>query len=98
MTRSISRTLEYCYDDFTIAQMARGLNKMGDAEKYESTSGYWQNLFQKDQKSFIHGADTGFTGFFQPKYLNGTWGYQVGVQETGSSITNKSGFQCLLQP
>ncbi|GMF72728.1 unnamed protein product [Aspergillus oryzae] len=77
MTRSISRTLEYSYDDFTIAQMARGLGKMDDAEQYEATSRFWQNLFRDDQASFINGTDTGFKGFFQPKYLNGTWGYQV---------------------
>lgn len=78
MTRSISRTLEYAYNDYTISLMARGLSKLGDAEKYESTSEYWQNLFRPKQKSYINGDDTGFMGFFQPKYLNGTWAYQVG--------------------
>lgn len=77
MTRSISRTLEYSYNDFVIAQMARSLNKTGDAEKYESRSGNWQNLFREDQTSYLNGNDTGFKGFFQPKYLNGTWGFQV---------------------
>lgn len=77
MTRSISRTLEYSYNDYTIAQMARGLNRTEDAEKYERTSRYWQNLFKADQTSFISGVDTGFEGFFQPKHLNQTWGFQV---------------------
>ncbi|KAJ5635868.1 secreted glycosidase [Penicillium longicatenatum] len=76
MTRSISRTLEYSYNDYAIAQMARGMNKMADAEKYEKNSGAWQNLFKKDQTSYLKKNDTGFVGFFQPKYLNGTWGYQ----------------------
>lgn len=77
MTRSISRTLEYAYNDFAISQIARGMNKTSDAEKYEKTSAYWQNLFKADQTSFSNGTDTGFTGFFQPKYLNQTWGFQV---------------------
>lgn len=77
LTRSISRTLEYSYNDYVISQMARGLNKTADAEKYETTSGYWQNLFKRDQRSYIQGQDTGFQGFFQPRYLNKTWGYQV---------------------
>lgn len=77
MTRSISRTLEYCYNDFTIAQMARSLEKTGDVERYETSSRNWENLFRDDQVSFVNGTDTGFTGFFQPKYLNGTWGHQV---------------------
>ncbi|KAL4948080.1 glycosyl hydrolase family 92-domain-containing protein [Aspergillus filifer] len=94
MTRSISRTLEYAYNDFTIAQMARGLNKTGDAERYERRSRYWQNLFRTDQTSFINGTDTAFTGFFQPKYLNGTWGYQDPL--TCSNI-DTSGRSCSLQ-
>lgn len=77
MTRSISRTLEYAYNDYVIAQMARKMGRHADAEKYESASTYWQNLFKKDQTSYINGSNTGFTGFFQPKFLNGTWGYQV---------------------
>jgi putative alpha-1,2-mannosidase len=83
MTRSISRTLEYSYNDFAISQIARGLNKIGDAEKYEISSGYWQNLFRKDQASYINGTNTGFAGFFQPRYLNQTWGYQVGDRTRG---------------
>ncbi|PTU22575.1 hypothetical protein P175DRAFT_0453228 [Aspergillus ochraceoroseus IBT 24754] len=94
MTRSISRTLEYSYNDFTISQMARGLKKTGDAEKYEGTSRFWRNLFRADQTSFLSGTDTGFKGFFQPKYLNGTWGFQDPI--TCSNI-DTSGRSCSLQ-
>lgn len=75
MTRSVSRTLEYAYNDFVIAQMAKGLgSREGDVEKYTERSSNWRNLYNKDQKSFLfNGQDTGFTGFFQGKYLNGTW-------------------------
>lgn len=78
MTRSVSRTLEYAYNDFAIAQIARGMNRTGDAERFERASANWKNLFREDQGSWVQGRDTGFTGFFQPRYLNGTWGYQVG--------------------
>lgn len=73
-SRSISRTLEYSYNDFSLATVARGIGK--NYTTYLSRAGNWQNLFKADQKSFINGTDTGFTGFFQPKYLNQTWGYQ----------------------
>ncbi|KAL2259822.1 hypothetical protein VTK26DRAFT_6363 [Humicola hyalothermophila] len=77
MTRSISRTLEYAYNDFCIAQMAAGLGQYGDKEKYLESSGNWRNLFKENLTSqWWDGTDTGFTGFFQPRYLNGTWGYQ----------------------
>lgn len=94
MTRSISRTLEYSYNDYAIAQMARGMNKTADAEKYEKNSGVWQNLFKKDQTSYLKENNTGFLGFFQPKYLNGTWGHQDPLK--CSNIDN-SGSICSLQ-
>ncbi|KHN99089.1 glycosyl hydrolase, family 92 protein [Metarhizium album ARSEF 1941] len=36
----------------------------------------WRNLWKEDQTSVVRGKDTGFKGFFQPKYMNGTWGLQ----------------------
>ena len=77
LTRSISRTLEYAYNDFCIAQLAGAMGKKDIQEKYIEESHKWRNLYRKDQKSsFDNGTDTGFVGFFQPKYLNQTWGYQ----------------------
>lgn len=81
MTRSLSRTLEYSYNDFVIAQLG---NAMGghddDVEKYIGRSGNWNNLFKADQTSFMNTTNTtvntGFVGFFQPRYLNHTFGFQ----------------------
>ena len=75
-TRSISRTVEYAYNDFTIALLARGLGHTADYEKYLARSGNWRNMFKADQRSVVKGVDTGFEGFLQPRYMNGTWGYQ----------------------
>ncbi|KAF2635849.1 alpha-1,2-mannosidase family protein-like protein [Massarina eburnea CBS 473.64] len=74
-SRSISRTLEYAYNDFNLATLAKGLGK-DTYTKYLARATNWQNIFKYDQASSINGVDTGFKGFFQPKYLNGTWGYQ----------------------
>jgi predicted alpha-1,2-mannosidase len=41
-TRSISRTVEYAYDDFCVAEMARGLGKQGEYEKYVQRAEYWR--------------------------------------------------------
>lgn len=76
MTRSISRTLEYSYNDFCISQIASGIGNQGDVEKYQARSGNWLNLFRSDQTSYINNTDTGFIGYFQPKFLNETWGFQ----------------------
>jgi putative alpha-1,2-mannosidase len=41
-TRSISRTVEYAYNDFCVAEMARGLGKQNEYEKYAERSEYWR--------------------------------------------------------
>ncbi|OQE25191.1 hypothetical protein PENSTE_c006G02344 [Penicillium steckii] len=75
-SRSISRTVEYAYNDYCLSVVGKGIGK-DDYTKYLSRSGNWKNIYKEDQQSLLeNGTDTGFTGFFQPKYLNGTWGFQ----------------------
>lgn len=78
MTRSISRTLEYSYNDFCVSEMAGGLGHSSDKAKYRGRSENWQSLFRPKQTSDLLNSttSTGFVGFFQPKFLNGTWGFQ----------------------
>ncbi|KAF6836524.1 glycosyl hydrolase family 92 [Colletotrichum musicola] len=68
--------LEYSYNDYCLATLAKGLGDGGLHDKYMTSSMNWQNIWKSDQKSLINMTDTKFTGFFQPKYMNGTWGYQ----------------------
>ncbi|KAI1350583.1 glycoside hydrolase family 92 protein, partial [Xylaria sp. FL0043] len=75
-SRSISRTLEYAYNDYCLATLAQGLGQVDLYDKYVARSTNWQNLWKEEQTSAIRGQDTGFTGFPQPKYQNGTWGFQ----------------------
>lgn len=82
-TRSISRTVEYAYNDFTIGLIAQALNKTADAESMFASSSNWINLYQADQTSFLNISQddsplqaSDFTGFLQPRYLNETFGYQ----------------------
>lgn len=84
-TRSISRTVEYAYNDFCIAEMAIAMGKDSDAEKYIQRSRNWLNMFKEDQTSILNLStsetqpnfvDSGFRGFLQPRYQNGTFGYQ----------------------
>ncbi|KAF8862999.1 hypothetical protein BDZ45DRAFT_584453 [Acephala macrosclerotiorum] len=74
-SRSISRTLEYSYNDYCVSILAKDLG-LSNYTTYLSRSSNWQHLYKSDTKSFTNRNDTGFTGFLQPKYLNGTWGYQ----------------------
>ncbi|KAH0491585.1 hypothetical protein TgHK011_003010 [Trichoderma gracile] len=75
-SRSISRTLEYAYDDYCLSELAGGLGRRDLQTKYQKRSMNWKNLWKADQTSLINGTDTGFKGFFQPRYQNGTWGFQ----------------------
>jgi putative alpha-1,2-mannosidase len=75
--------------------MARSLGSRSDVEKYLDRSMNWANLFKGDQKSLRNGTDTGFTGFFQPRYLNGTWGFQDALK--CSNIDNDPTSVCSLQ-
>jgi len=74
-SRSISRTLEYAYNDFCVSTLSKGLGKE-NATAYLARASNWQNLFKEDQTSHLKNVSTGFKGFFQPRFQNGTWGYQ----------------------
>ncbi|KAI1208256.1 glycoside hydrolase family 92 protein [Annulohypoxylon truncatum] len=81
MSRGVSRTVEYAYDDFVIALMARGLGHQGDETKYLQRSQNWKNLFNPEQEDRFRDEDgdvqkSDFKGFLQPRFRNGTWRYQ----------------------
>jgi putative alpha-1,2-mannosidase len=57
---SVSKTLEYAYDDWCIAQMAKMLNKPTDYTTYIQRAQYWKNVQNKDN------------GFVQAR-VNGDW-------------------------
>jgi predicted alpha-1,2-mannosidase len=70
LTRSISRTVEYAYNDFCTAEMANATGRAADYAKYSKRAGNWKNLYDPKHKSMD------FQGFLQPRWANGTFGYQ----------------------
>ncbi|KAL1855199.1 hypothetical protein Daus18300_011200 [Diaporthe australafricana] len=82
-TRQISRTVEYAYDDFAIALLAKGLGKEDDHRKYMQRSGNWRNLWNADQgdvlvqsnRDFVdeEHVQSGFRGFLQQRAADGSW-------------------------
>ncbi len=66
-TMSCSQTLEYAYNDYCAATMAKGLGKSDDAEKYLRRSAQWQTLWNAEETS------DGFKGFVVPRNSDGTW-------------------------
>ena len=60
-TRSASRTLEYAYDDFCIAEVARILGHADDARRYSARSANWSNLWDSTKRCT------------RPRYADGRW-------------------------
>ena len=58
---SVSKALEYCFDDWCIAQMAKALGKEEDYQRFNKRAGFFRNHF--DLK----------TGFMRGKNSDGNW-------------------------
>jgi predicted alpha-1,2-mannosidase len=65
--RSGSRTVEYAYDDFAIAELACGLGRDSEAKLFAGRAHNWENLWDKDLSA------EGFHGFLRPRNADGTW-------------------------
>ena len=57
---SVSKTLEYAFDDWCIAQVAQRMGERGTAQTFLRRSQYWRNIYDAS------------TGFMRPR-LNGIW-------------------------
>jgi len=80
-SRTISRGVEYAYDDFCIAFMAQGLGHTEDAGKYYLRGGNWVNYWNAEQRDIYRDhmgevMQTNFTGFMQPRLRDGSFRYQ----------------------
>jgi len=75
-SRSVSRTMEYAYNDYSVAILAKAQSRTTEYEKYMKRSHNWQNVFNPDTRSLIRGTDSGFQGFVQPRFHNGTFKYE----------------------
>ena len=59
--QSVTRTLEYCYDDWCIAQMAQALGKEADYAYFMDRATWYRNLYDAS------------TGFMRAKLSDGSW-------------------------
>ena len=71
---SVSKTVEYAYDDWCIAQMALILNKKDDYDYFMKRSQSWKNVFDWN------------TGFMRPK-KNGGWDKPFDPREVNNNFT-----------
>jgi predicted alpha-1,2-mannosidase len=68
---SVSKALEYAYNDWCIAQMAKALGKKADYEKFSERAQRYKKYFDK-QSGFMRGvnADGSWKAPFNPRYSN----------------------------
>lgn len=67
---SVSKTLEYAYDDWCIAQMALLLGKDSDYQTYMERSQYWKNTFDWNTRFMRPKKNGGWDAPFDPKEVN----------------------------
>ena len=77
---SVSKTVEYAYDDWCIAQMAQILNKKEDYDYFMKRSQSWKNVFDWE------------TGFMRPK-KNGGWDKPFDPREVNNNFTEGNSWQ-----
>ncbi len=65
--RAGNRTIDYAYNDYTIATVAKGLNHTAIYDRYIKQSEYWKNLWRADYEN------NGTKGFIMPKDAAGNW-------------------------
>ncbi|WP_452219920.1 GH92 family glycosyl hydrolase [Lacinutrix salivirga] len=96
-SESVSKTLEYAYDDWTIAQMAQHLNKTEDFKIYSERAQYYKNIFDPETQ-FMRGRfrNTWFAPF-DPYEVNfnyteaNAWQYSFYVPQDVTGFINLLG-------
>ncbi|MEO8088623.1 MAG: GH92 family glycosyl hydrolase, partial [Bacteroidota bacterium] len=94
---SVSRTLEYAYDDWCIAQMALLLKKDEDYKRYSERAQYWKNLFDPAIGFIRPRKNGGWYEPFDPREVNNNyteanaWQYTFFVPQEINSLIEKSG-------
>lgn len=78
---SVSCLLEYAYDDWCIAQMAKDLGKEADYEIYRNRALSYINVFD------------GYTRFFRGKQMDGNWDSPFNPFEPGRAYTEATAWQ-----
>lgn len=67
IVRSGNRTVDYAYNDYNIATVAKGLNHQKTFDRFIRQSANWRNLWRDD---YVH---EGSKGFILPRDTQGKW-------------------------
>lgn len=93
----VSRTLDYAFDDYCVAQMAKALGHEDDYRRLLERSGSWKNLFHPDLK-FVVPRDSagrwmeGFDPFSRRHFIEGnSWQYSWYVPHDVPGLLGRMG-------
>ena len=84
---SVSKTLEYAFDDWCIALLAQKLGKDSLAAIYNERAQYWKNLYDPETKFFRARINNGYVTPFIPEEVNfhyteaNAWHYSMYVPQ-----------------
>jgi predicted alpha-1,2-mannosidase len=78
--RAGNRTLEYSYDDYCLATVAKGISRNGEYWRFLKQSDNWQKLWRDI-------SDNGATGFIMPKDPAGKWIDSIQCGESNGRIS-----------
>ncbi|MGV8963716.1 MAG: GH92 family glycosyl hydrolase [Candidatus Saccharimonadaceae bacterium] len=68
-----SNTLEYSFDDWTVSQLAKALNKREDYKKFADRGNWWKNAIDTE------------TGYARLRYSNGEWEKEFDPFKSGAN-------------
>mgnify|MGYP003966714767 FL=1 len=102
-SESVSKTLEYAYDDWTIAQMAKAMNTEDDYALFSKRAQFYKNVYDPETQ-FMRGRfrNTWFTPF-DPYEVNfnyteaNAWQYSLYVPQDITGLMNLMGGKKVLE-
>lgn len=83
---SVSKTLEYAYDDWCIAQAAKRMKNEDDYQVFNRRAQSWRNLYDRNTGFFRPRLNNSFVDLFHPAEVNfhyteaNAWQYSLAVQ------------------
>ena len=93
----VSKTLEYAYDDWCIAQFAKDLGNTPDYERFIKRAQYYKNLFDPSTGNMRAMRNCAFVTPFDAREVNShyteanSWQYSFAVQQEITGLLNLEG-------
>ena len=92
------KTIEWSFQDWSLAQMAMKLGKRNDYRQFLKRSESWENLFMDEKKllfplndkgDWLHQEDLDGSGWVEANAWQGTWSVSHGIEELSTLIGSK---------